>query len=103
MNEAVELGRKKSIGIILGGVLFAAVNHYLITQVGTTLQILVVIGPALLGLGVAGLADPRIIEAMDKSKKHLYPSWCFIVGVVAILVGVGLGFWGAVELYGIGF
>lgn len=86
---------------MVAGVVFAIGNHLLVVNAGYTLQILAVIGPALGALGIAGVADPRTIEALDPAKRERHPQWCFIAGAAAIVVGTIVGLALAIMEYGL--
>ena len=101
MSDA--LSKKKGLGAAAVGLLLLGINHYAVMELNSTLQILAVGGPAFLALGLAGIAEPRIMEAMDKSKRATQPTWAFVAGIAATAAGVGLGFWLAIGYYGLEF
>ena len=96
-----ELTRKKGIGCLVAGVALMALNHYLITTNDSTFQILAIGGPAFATLGIAGTVEPRIMEAMDKAKRADYPTSLFVAGILATIVGVGIGFGLSLGFYGL--
>lgn len=85
--------RKRAAFVALFGVGSLALNHWMVVNWGEGYPFVVVLAPAFLALGLAGLADPRLLRGIGKYGRDLparFKLGAWTAAAVGALAGVFL-------------